>query len=213
MTQENIEINADLMVITLFGQGAIRSETEAQELARRTGRELVNFTASPLGIHETVTEDMTLESDWRQTNLMFVLEDLGNLRAEMEWATRTILEAVKISPQPHRGPDVPWSFDQGIEIIRIHLCMTANCIPQGEPEEPEMDTYQTEGGTSFHNSLRWERMDDLPEDETDAWYNHWSTSILPVRKMPEEQELLAVIMGTYTVAGLRLLGDMDPGED
>lgn len=71
----------------------------------------------------------------------------------------------------------------------------------------------THKGRLFHSNISWEEDDDIddePELDEIESYTIRSRTLLPTYEMPSQEELLDLMMASYTIMGLRLLGEL-PG--
>lgn len=193
-------IHLDLLTARITGAELITTTEQAEELALATGTQVQRDTAHSQEKHRTFLDEpfTELEVENDGTDITVHIYDDGSLEEELQWVVQLIRNAVRIS-----------GAEDNAHQLRIRLCMNADKIPDGEPEErdtPLSNTYQTEAGTAFQHMITWEKDDDISEDMGETSYNYWADSI--TGHIPDEEEMENLLKATYSVAAAAILGDM-----
>ena len=209
-------MNTDMLAVKTIGRGMIRNEAEAFLLAPFVAdlkqEYFHTFEEFPDGETRASYEDLDIQTVRHQSNLTFQLYDEGHLRMELEEASAITIRASEISPEIPHVSGTKLGSDKGMCIMEILLVATCDGRPNDGPadlHQPELQTYMTHRGRLFHSNISWEEDDNLDDEpELDGTYTIRSRTLLPTREMPSEEELLDLMMATYTIMGLRLMGEL-----
>ena len=213
-----IWVHLDLMVITTGSMLAFRDEQEAGELASIMGTELIRYTQGKGGTTSATMRgplmdvSVTAPEDALQgyTKFWFQMYDEDrSLRGELMHAAAILEKALKYAhDRDGRGAS------QQITLTTRH-CLTSDKIPEGQPderiEEPMARIFYTENLRRLLSTLTWDRDHDLEEDirqdtgEEERSYNFWSQSVTTAQAAIGQEDLLQILMSTYTVGAMFLL--------
>ena len=211
-------MNTNMLAVKTIGWGMIRNKAEALLLAPFVAElkqeYFYRFEEFPDGETKASYEDVDIQTIRHQSDFTFQLYDEGRLRTEMEEARAIIIKASELSPEIPHVSGTKLASDKGMRIMEILLMATCDGRPKDGPahlHQPELQTYMTHRGRLFQSNISWEEEDGLDDEpELDGTYTIRSRTLLPTREMPSQEELLDLMMASYTIMGLRLLGEL-PG--
>ena len=208
--QEEIpDITLGLMVLTIHGVDVIKNEEGARELAQAWGTELQQYQehtkgelrAQMEGGEAIIQVTQSGEETPAGSEITIPVEERQpTLKEEFERAAALL----KLAASRATGT-VP---QEGIP-LKTRMCMDTDRIPYGytdnRREEPVSEIFLTESGHRCLNTITWERDEGLEqailedEGEVVSSYMFWSESLTTVEPHTSEQELLQILMATYTV--------------
>ena len=226
--QEIPWVHLDVVVITLRGLEAVRTQEEAEALAAAAGAKMDRYTEKGNGsgdggettvvLYEPFTAlcgTRTGGPESGETEIMVQIHDMeGFLLEELEWAAGLLEQAILLARQ--RDPQDTGPRESAV--MKTRHCMNTDRIPDGQPENrmdaPISEMFLTHSRYRCVNAITWERDEDAEKDileetgETGKEYRYWSESITTLPSTPRRRELREVLMATYTVGARFLLKDI-----
>ena len=203
---------------TLQGLRVINGMADAHALALACGTKLTQTTTLPgdrrlqVNLQDPPT---TIEIDAQETldepagsKITIEIQDENNsLKEELRQAARILAVAASRAHSPNSP--------QEETVLRTRMCMGTDRLPAGQTDtrhaEPISEGFLTPAGHRCLNAITWERDDDIEqavlqeEGEVITSYLFWSDSVTTIGPRPDPEELLEIIMATYTLGGRFLL--------
>ena len=205
--------------VTLQGTRVITSIGDAQALALAWGTTLTIPTPHPaiqalradLDHPQTTIEVQEPGDGTRPTSTITITVENQEKSPREELTQAADLLALTISRTP--ATETP---PEGT-VLRTRMCISTDRIPLNHPEtrhrEPVTENFLTPSGHRCLNAITWRRDDEIEQailqDHGDIVnsYLFWSESLTTTGQQPTSEELLEILMATFTVGAKFLLQD------